>query len=234
MQKTLKRLGLILVALMLCFVMAFSLAACGDNGNSGNNGNTGNTGDEDEDDVPVTGVTISGEPDGELMVGETHTLSATVQPADASNKRVTWSSSDEEVVTVSSGLLTAVGGGTATITVTTADGGKTDTCEITVKSIPVAGITISDRSLSLTEGDQHNLTVMIVPDNASNKNITWTSDNEEVATVNSVGAVLAVGAGTANITAATADGPKASCAVSVTAYNNSFDGYTEIQHSTAR
>ena len=166
MQKTLKRLGLILVALMLCFVMAFSLAACGDRGDEGNNGNTGNTGnnndDDEDDDVPVTGVTISGEPDGELMVGETHTLSATVQPADASNKRVTWSSSDEEVVTVSSGLVTAVGGGTATITVTTADGGKTDTCEITVKSIPVAGITISDRSLSLTEGDQHNLTVMIL------------------------------------------------------------------------
>ena len=120
MQKTLKRLGLILVALMLCFVMAFSLAACGDNGNSGN---TGNTGDEDEDDVPVTGVTISGEPTEPLTVGQNHTLSATVQPADASNKRVTWSSSDEEVVTVSSGLLTAVGGGPATITVTTADGG---------------------------------------------------------------------------------------------------------------
>ena len=232
MQKTLKRLGLILVALMLCFVMAFSLAACGDRGDEGNNGNTGNTGnnndDDEDDDVPVTGVTISGEPTEPLTVGQNHTLSATVQPADASNKRVTWSSSDEEVVTVSSGLLTAVGGGTATITVTTADGGKTDTCEITVTSIPVAGITISETSLSLTEGDQHNLTVTIVPDNASNKDITWTSDNEEVATVNSVGAVLAVGAGTANITAATADGPKASCAVTVAARDNSFVGYTEI------
>ena len=233
MQKTLKRLGLILVALMLCFVMAFSLAACGDRGDEGNNGNTGNTGnnndDDEDDDVPVTGVTISGEPTEPLMVGETHTLSATVQPVDASNKRVTWSSSDEEVVTVSSGLLTAVGAGEATITVTTADGGKTDTCTITVDSIEVIGVNFAETSISLTEGDQQKLTVSVIPANASSTALTWSTTNEDVAIVNpESGMITAMGAGQATITAASADGPSASCTVNVTAYSNNFVGYTPI------
>lgn len=83
--------------------------------------------------VAVTGVTVSPESDS-IAVSETLTLTATVAPADATNKTVTWSSSDDSVASVADGVVTGVAAGTATITVTTQDGGFTDTSEITVTS----------------------------------------------------------------------------------------------------
>ena len=83
--------------------------------------------------VAVTGVTVSPESDS-IAVSETLTLTATVAPADATNKTVTWSSSDDTIATVADGVVTGVAAGTATITVTTQDGGFTDTAEITVTS----------------------------------------------------------------------------------------------------
>ena len=81
--------------------------------------------------VAVTGVTL--EPDKlDLFTGESKTLTAKVEPADATNQDVTWSSSDDTIATVEDGTVTAVGAGNATITVTTQDGGKTDTCTVTV------------------------------------------------------------------------------------------------------
>ena len=81
--------------------------------------------------VPVTGVTLN-KTSTSLYVGDTETLTATVEPSDATNKNVTWNTSDTSVATVNNGVVTAVSAGTATITVTTADGGFTDTCTVTV------------------------------------------------------------------------------------------------------
>lgn len=84
--------------------------------------------------VSVTGVSLS-QTSANLKVDEAVTLTATVQPDNATNKNVTWTSSDENVATVDAdGLVTAVGEGTATITVTTEDGGKTASCAVTVTS----------------------------------------------------------------------------------------------------
>ena len=95
------------------------------------------------DTVPVTGVTLS-ENSLALQVGETHTLAATVIPEDADNKNVTWTSDDTSVATVSeSGLVTAIGEGTATITVTTADGGLTATCMVTVTPLPTYTVMVN-------------------------------------------------------------------------------------------
>ncbi|MGN1027857.1 MAG: LamG-like jellyroll fold domain-containing protein, partial [Faecousia sp.] len=89
--------------------------------------------DEELHPVPVTGVTMDKE-NAELKVGDTLTLTATVEPAGATNKNVNWSSNNTGVATVDeNGLVTAVAAGTATITVTTVDGGKTATCTVTVK-----------------------------------------------------------------------------------------------------
>lgn len=88
--------------------------------------------DDDDDDVPVTGVSLD-KTSAELDVGGTLTLTATVAPDAATNKNVSWSSSDENVATVANGTVTAVAAGSAVITVKTADGGKEASCTITVK-----------------------------------------------------------------------------------------------------
>ncbi|WP_288517366.1 Ig-like domain-containing protein [uncultured Treponema sp.] len=88
--------------------------------------------DDGDDDVSVTGVSLD-KTSAELDVGDTLTLKATIEPANATNQNVSWSSSDENVATVANGTVTAKTAGTAVITVKTADGGKEATCTITVK-----------------------------------------------------------------------------------------------------
>ena len=165
---------------------------------------------------PVTSVSLD-KTDVSLNIGETLTLKATVLPANASNKNVSWSSSNTAVVTVSNGAITAVGVGSATITVTTADGGKAATCSVSVKAqtYPVTGVSLNKTNVSLTVGEALTLSATVLPANASNKNVTWSSSNSAVATVSN-GVVTAVGVGSATITVITADGGKAAtCAVSV-------------------
>lgn len=87
--------------------------------------------DDGDDDVSVTGVSLD-KPSAELEVGGTITLTKTIEPANATNQNVTWSSSDVKVATVENGTVKAVAVGTADITVTTEDGGKTATCTVTV------------------------------------------------------------------------------------------------------
>ena len=157
---------------------------------------------------PVTGVTLD-KTSATLTEGDELTLTATVNPDNATNKNITWSSSDNTVASVSNGKVTALKAGKATITVQTADGGKTATCEVTVKEkvYPVESVSLDKTSLELTEGDEATLTATVSPDNASNKNVAWTSSNPEVATVEN-GKVTAVKAGTATITVKTEDGGK--------------------------
>jgi uncharacterized protein YjdB len=169
--------------------------------------------------IPVTGVTLD-KTSYEMTVGDEFTLSATVTPDNATNKNVSWSSSNSSVATVDNGKVTAVKVGTATITVKTEDGGKTATCEIIVKSIPVEGVTLDKTSIEITEGEEIRLTATVTPDNATNKNVSWSSSNSSVATVDN-GKVTAVKAGTATITVRTEDGGKtASCEVTVKNYQN--------------
>ena len=171
--------------------------------------------------VPVTSVSLDKTSLG-LTEGDTETLTATVEPSDATNKNVTWSTSDASIATVTDGVVTAVAPGTATITVTTEDGNKTATCAVTVTAatVPVTGVTLNKTSTSLYVGDTETLTPTITPDNATNKNVTWSSDDTSVATVDASGLVTAVARGTAVITATAADGSgaSASCTVTVSSY----------------
>ena len=167
----------------------------------------------------VTGVSLSPKTLS-LNPGKGGTLTATITPSNATNQNVTWKSSDTKVATVDNGLVTAVAEGTATITVTTADGGKTATCEVTVTQpakTPVTSVTLDKTSLTLDVGGSFTLTATVKPDNATNKAVKWSSSNENVATVDQNGNVKAVGAGTATITAAASDGSgkTATCEVTV-------------------
>lgn len=143
----------------------------------------------------------------ELKAGNNATLTATVSPEGATNKDVTWTSDKPEIATVEGGTVTAKAAGTAIITVTTVDGGKTATCKVTVtpKTVPVSSIQVQGAA-SIYVGDTAKLTATITPDGASNKAVTWDSQNKDIATVDQQGNVKALKAGTATITATAQDG----------------------------
>ena len=167
--------------------------------------------------VPATGITLN-HSTLSLAVGGSVALTATLTPENATDA-VVWSSNNTEIAEVSNnGTVTAKALGTATITATV--GSYTATCEVTV-AVPVTGVSLDKETMSLTAGSTGTLVATITPTNATNQNLTWTSDNKEVATV-SDGVVSAVAAGTANITVTTDDGGKtATCVVTVTRRSSS-------------
>ena len=170
--------------------------------------------------VNVTEVTLD-KTELTLTEGETETLTATVRPDNADNRKVTWSSDKTDVATVDgAGRVTAVKAGEAVVTVTTEDGGKTATCRVTVKAkaVNVTEVTLDRTELTLTEGETETLTATVRPDNADNKKVKWSSDKTEVATVDGAGRVTAVKAGEAVVTVTTEDGGNtATCKVTVKA-----------------
>lgn len=161
----------------------------------------------------VSAVSLS-EKNISLIVDDTRALSATVSPYDANDKNVSWKSSNTNIVTVDSyGNIKAIAAGTAQITASA--GSKSDICNVTVSLPTVSNVTVSKTDLHLESGQAHTLTATITPTNASNSAITWSSDNQKVATVDSSGRVTAVASGTAKITAQ-AGGKQASCTVTIT------------------
>ena len=134
--------------------------------------------DEKEEPAPTTikatGVTLDRQTIG-MTEGETASLTATVAPANASDKSVSWTSSAKEVATVDSeGKVTALKAGEATITVTTKDGGKTASCKVTVAAATVAvtGVEVDPEELYLVEGTSAQVKATVAPENATDKNVT--------------------------------------------------------------
>ena len=160
--------------------------------------------------TPVTAVTLN-KTSASLKAGETVTLTATVKPDDATDKTVTWSTSDATVATVSNGVVTAKKVGTATITAKAGD--KSATCEITVVATPVTAVTLNKTSVSLKAGETVTLRATVKPDDATDKTVTWGSSDESVAKVEN-GIVTAIGKGLSTITAKAGD-TSATCMVTV-------------------
>ena len=161
--------------------------------------------------VSVTGVTLSSHAE-DMDRGDTLTLTATVSPDDTTKPEVAWTSSDTLVATVSSGgFVTAIGEGTAIITA--AADGKSDTCTVTVEN-RVTSVTLSSSSENMDRGDTLTLTATVSPDDSTYPEVTWSSSDASVATVDSNGQVTAVNEGTATITA-TADRISDTCAITV-------------------
>ena len=155
---------------------------------------------------PVTGIKVSQDTLMLTKKDETAQLSAEVVPSYADNTRVTWKSSDENVVTVDEkGKVTAVGNGTATITVTSVSGNYTATVAVTVKiPVEIEKISIEAEKETLTKiGESTELKVKIEPENADAQKLIWKSDNEMVAAVDENGKVTAIGNGMAIITVTT-------------------------------
>ena len=183
--------------------------------------------------VPVSSVSISGSgvSDGKLSLklGASVQLTATVTPSNATDKTVSWTSSNSSVAKVSDGKITAVKAGTATITATA--GGKTASVVVAVadnpvpvESVSVSGDGVSGGKLSLKSGASAQLTATVKPDNATDRKVTWTSSDSSVANVMGTGVVTAGSkAGKATVTA-TAGGKSASVEITVEAQ----DPYAEL------
>jgi uncharacterized repeat protein (TIGR02543 family) len=188
-------------------IIVFSIAACPDvslpGGSGGNNPDASRLPEE----IRLNMASLT------LLVGGKETLTATVLPSDAANKSVNWNSSNSQVATVASnGAVTGLSLGSATITATTAVGGKTATCTVSVTEAPTAtpeptGISLFPPTLSLNLGETDTLAVTVTPSNAA-KDVNWKSENPAVVVVDSSGKITAKDAGTATVYAVTVVGGK--------------------------
>ena len=156
----------------------------------------------------------------ELIPDETETLSAVIQPSWAKNKTVSWLSDKPDIAEVDEdGIVTAKALGSAVITVTTEDGSFTDTSTVEViPYVPVTGVDIDDDEITLVIEDEHKISYQIQPENATNPDVYWLSDNPEIATVSSWGTVFALTEGETKIEVRTKEGHHTdTCKVIVTA-----------------
>lgn len=155
----------------------------------------------------------------ELEISDVCTLKATVEPEYTADRSVTWKSSDCRVATVDvEGTVTAVSVGTATITATTNDGTELSaSCVVTVIPKRVNSISLDREELTINKGANERLEVTVMPEDAGDRSVTWTSSDEGVVTVDGEGVVIAVSVGTATVTVTTNDdtGLSDSCIVTV-------------------
>ena len=173
------------------------------------------------DTVPVESVTLSSS-FLSIQEGQRACLSATVLPENATNKALIWTAPGSNIVSVNDGVVTALTKGSGVITATAADGsGKSASCIVSVNgAVLVSSIVVPPLGASLTVGDSAFLSATVIPSNATNKTVLWSSSDPTVATVNEVsGLVMAQSAGTATIYATAADnsGVVGSCNVTVNA-----------------
>jgi len=160
--------------------------------------------------VSVTGVTLNKKSLSFNKIGDTDVLTATVTPSNATDKTLTWTSSNTKVATVTNGTVKAVGQGTAVITVKTKDGGKTASCGVTVSTseeiIPVSEIKLNRSSLQIEVGKTAAINATVYPENATNKEIIWKSGEESIVSVSDNGLIEAKALGSTTIMALASGG----------------------------
>lgn len=170
--------------------------------------------------VPVKSVSISGAKT--VVVGSKITLKATINPNNASNKKLTWKSSNTGVATVSnSGVVTGVKAGSTTISVTTADGNKKATYKVTVtsKTVQISKISIDSffQDMELEKGRSFDIkeVLKVTPSNAGYKGLKYSSSNPKVATISSNGTVKTINNGKVTLTVTAPNGSKATLKLTV-------------------
>ena len=169
---------------------------------------------------PVLSVTLN-ETSIDINPNMTFELIAQINPSDATNKELEWKSSDESVAVVDqNGVVRGVDAGAngreATITVTSKDSGVSATCVVRVTK-NVVGVELDCTYKRIVAGKSFQLTATVIPADATNKNVIWTSSDSAIATVDNNGKVTAVAGGTAVITVTTEqNGYTATCVVKVT------------------
>ena len=157
--------------------------------------------------IPITGIGNLPEETTQMVIGDTLKLGAEKKPSDATDN-LTYESSDEQVATVDeNGVITALAKGEITITIKGDDVAKTITVNIAEKRIPVTAITgnMSD-TMTLTAGENTQLICSVVPENATEQTITYSSSDSSVAAIGQDGVITAFNKGSTTITASAADG----------------------------
>lgn len=176
--------------------------------------------------IAIETITVSEKTLSMSMESDPVQLEAAFTPAEATDNKITWSSSDDKVATVVNGVVTAVGIGTAEITATNSNGTVSDVCTVTVSAISVTGVTVDKTTAEISVGGTVVVTATVAPENASDKTVIWSTSDDKVATVAN-GIVSGVSAGTVTITATTKDGAKtATCEVTVKANTIAVTGVT--------
>lgn len=168
--------------------------------------------------IEVTGIEL-GESSVEMTVGTSHKLTATVLPENATEKGVVWESKDESIASVDQeGLVSAVKEGSTQIIVSTANGNFSAVCNVIIEKelVAVTSITLDQDVIELMVGSKYQFKATVLPDNATNKTLIWSSDDEQIAMVSSSGVVMALKEGQATIYARSLDKKvSASCDVFV-------------------
>lgn len=161
--------------------------------------------------ISVTPVTLA------LEEGQSARLSVNVLPVNADDRSYSWSSSDSNVVSVDSdGKVTAVKAGEATVTATATDGALTASCAVTVDIVRPKSVTLDITEKSLYKGESFTLTATVLPIDAVNKAVIWSSGDSSIAQVDDNGNVIAVAEGKTTIVVTTVDGGlSATCVVTV-------------------
>ena len=175
----------------------------------------------------------------EMVAGDSYQFTVTLKPDNASDKTLSWSSSDENVASVdNSGKVTAISEGKVTITVKTSNSAQSASCDITVKaaSIPVTGVNIDSWIINIGVNETAAIAYTIQPEDATNKEVTFSSDNTDVVAVDSEGTLVGVSSGSAKVTVTTVDGGFSSiCTVNVVGSVGTIevDGFFYKDYGTA-
>ena len=180
--------------------------------------------------IEVTSISLSSE-SLDILIGESAILTVTISPDNATDKSVSWQSSDSSIATVASGVVSGIASGEAIITATS--GKVSATCKVTVNNnqtfVEVEEVILTPDKIVIMKGESYPLTVEILPEAATDKELTWTSSNAEVATVDN-GVVNAIYAGTTVISATAINGVYGECSVTVheeagieTLFQDSYD-----------
>lgn len=168
--------------------------------------------------VAVTGIELD-KNSTNININDSVKLTPTISPSDATNKNITWSSSASNIASVDqNGNVTGKSEGNALITATTKDGGYTATCTVTVSKVPVNAISLNATNKDININETFQLVATVSPTNATTKDVTWVSNNPNIAEVSSSGLVTGKSVGTTTITATTTDGGHiATCTVNIKA-----------------
>lgn len=213
MNKIIKALAILLPA----FLFSFTFAGCTAKGTGSSKTLTSDFTNETQvmtEKIKATNIYLSNKA-LTLAVGDTYMLVPTILPANATETSVNWASNNVKIVSVEDGKVTAKAIGTAKITAKTSNG-KTTVCTVKVekKIIEPYYISLNEKMITLNVGDSYNLVASIIPSNASDKTIIWTSSNSIIAIVNN-GKITAVSSGDATITASTSNHLQTTCMVRV-------------------